>query len=352
MRVEQRSSRRTFLAGAAAATALWVARPLLKSSGAAEAVAVPIVAAKAAKVPVAADDAAWSAAAAAQIQLLPQLIAVPRVTEAGAKAVTVRALYDDDRLGILLEWLDAHKDVDLGTVQEFRDGAAIQFPQSPATPYPAFTMGSPGKPVTIYHWKSDWQFGLDRDVDEANPNMYSDWYPFSGVEAGAMAEASDYISKGDRTFLTAAAVGNSLADPEAQKRIGPVQKMRSEGFGTIETDATQDAAGGGAYQNGSWKIAFSIPRKQAGFTFSEGETMPLAFALWDGAREERNGQKAYSIWQNMSLGTPKAAGGGIGEGTGPFLLGGAAAALAALGAGIALRMRRMRGQTEATSKKS
>ena len=165
-------------------------------------------------------------------------------------------------------------------------------------------MGQKDNGVTIYHWKSDWQFGQLHDVDEAYPNMYGDWYPFSGVPAGEIPEATDYLTAGQREYLTAAAVGNALADPQAQEKLGPVHKMRAEGFGTIEPDGTQDAKGLGVWRDGVWRIAVSVPRKQAKFTFEEGAIVPLAFAVWDGSRSERNGQKAYSYWNNMNVGVP------------------------------------------------
>jgi hypothetical protein len=167
-------------------------------------------------------------------------------------------------------------------------------------------MGEQGNGVVIYHWKSDWQFGRHYDVDEAYPNMYGDWYQFSGVAAGEMPEAIDYLTSGKAQYLTAAAVGNALADPRTQETIGAVQKMRAEGFGTTEPNTTQDGVGKGAFENGTWKIVVSIPRRQDNYTLEEGNVLPLAFAVWDGSRDERNGQKAYSQrgWDNMSLGTP------------------------------------------------
>ena len=187
---------------------------------------------------------------------------------------------------------------------QYRDGVAIQFAEDPAAGPTSFMMGQSNRSVTIYHWKSDWQFGQLHDVDEAYPNMYSDWYERSGVEPGQMAEATDYLTKGEPEYLTAAAVGNPLADPRAQAKIGPVQKMRATGFGTIEPDETQDAEGFGVWRNGEWRIVVSIPRRQPSFTFQEAIVVPLAFAVWDGSRDERNGQKAISQWKDMRLALP------------------------------------------------
>lgn len=256
------------------------------------------------QVPTAPDDPAWVNATPTHVVVNPQNLALPRLTEAGATALEVRALYDDERVGLLLSWLDAHADTDLGTVMQFRDAVALQFPEDPTLATPSFMMGQAGGAVVIYHWKSDWQFGSEFDVDEAYPNMFADLYQFTGRAAGEMAEAMDYITSGNVAFLTAAAAGNPLADPQTQFAIGPVQKLRAEGFGTLEPDTTQDARGGAIWKDGSWHIVISLPRNQARFRFDLTDEVPVAFAAWDGSRNERNGQKAYSTWYSLRLGAP------------------------------------------------
>jgi DMSO reductase family type II enzyme heme b subunit len=82
------------------------------------------------------DDPLWAQAAPATVPLNPQQTVVPRLKEAGAKQIGVRGLYDAQRLALLLEWQDAHKDVDLGTVLRYRDAVAVQFPEDPTQPTP------------------------------------------------------------------------------------------------------------------------------------------------------------------------------------------------------------------------
>ena len=170
-----------------------------------------------------------------------------------------------------------------------------------------------------------------------------------------MAEASDYLTKGDATFLTAAAAGNAMADPLKQAEIGPIQKLRAEGFGTLEPHEAQDSQGMGAWADGQWRIVISIPRSQESFTFEEGVQIPLSFAVWDGSRDERNGQKSFSQWQTTQLGavavpqptgTPVAPGADQGQEGGGIvgpLAGGIVGAIAVAGAAvIGLRVWRSR----------
>ena len=299
-------SRRSVLVGGLAAAVAWVGRPLFSPLGAQQK-ASNITAEPVGAVPTEPDDPLWSRSLPALIALSPQDRVVPRVREAGASRLDVRALYDSDRLAILIEWKDAHKNTELGTVMQYRDGVAVQFPENPADGPRTVMMGQPNRGVTTYHWKSDWQFSRSYDVDEAYPNMYGDLYQFSGVAAGEMAEATDYLTMGSPQYLTAAAAGNTLANPIAQEKIGPVQKMRAEGFGSIEPAKNQDAQGQGVWKDGEWRIVISVPRRQEFFTFEEGVQVQMAFAAWDGSRSERNGQKAFSEWQTASLGPPVSA---------------------------------------------
>ncbi|MEE9248159.1 MAG: ethylbenzene dehydrogenase-related protein [Dehalococcoidia bacterium] len=298
--LESPVKRRTFLAAGVAAAAAWASRPLFRPVRAQQAQG-DIIALAVSHAPLNPDDSLWVTAQSAQVPLNPQNLVLPRLKEAGAKDLRVRALYDADRIAFLLEWADAHRDVDLGTVMQYRDAVAIQFPEQPSTTVPAFTMGQKDDAVTIYHWKSDWEFARLFDVEESYPNMYGDWYQFSGVGPGQIPEATDYLTTGRQEYLTAAAVGNSLADPSAQEKIGPVQKMRAEGFGTIEPHPNQDAQGRGVFRDGGWKIVVSVPREQGRFRFKAETLIPVAFAVWDGSRNERNGQKAYSVWSSLSL---------------------------------------------------
>ncbi|RMF33757.1 MAG: hypothetical protein D6754_16380 [Alphaproteobacteria bacterium] len=256
------------------------------------------------RVPEAPDDAAWEGADVLPVPLAPQVVVKPRLYEAGVTAVTVRALYDADRLALLFEWEDPRANTELAGVADFRDAVAVEFPADPTAGIPYFAMGEPGKPVTIYQWKADWQFSRDHDVTQRHPDMIDDWYPFSGRPAGEIAGLGDYAE--DRIYLTSAAVGSLLSDIGLQART-PVEKLQAEGFGTltpVEVSGQDGAGTAAAAADGRWRVVISVPRQQPGFTFAPGMTLPMAFALWDGARAERGGEKAVSTWYFVSLERP------------------------------------------------
>ncbi len=298
---ELKATRRSILsAGAATALLLLLHRSTklvsAQQEGAIAAKEVP-------KIPEAPDDGLWQQARATGVPLNPQNIVVPRVTEASVKSLSVRALYDTRHVGFLLEWRDSRRDLDLGTVTSFRDAAALMFPARRGELLPSFTMGHPGAPVTIYHWKADWQYARLHDVDEAYPHMVSDHYPFSGKGPGEIAEAVDYAQKGDKAFVTAWWAGNALADPGLQARSS-VEKLRAEGFGTLETQKEQDGSANGVWKDGVWRVVVTVLRSQPERSLEPGKVIPVAFAVWDGSLNERNGQKAFSFWQSLTLEAP------------------------------------------------
>ena len=250
-------------------------------------------------------DARWQNADVLEVPLAPQVVVKPRVFETGVKTLTVRALYDGERLALHLAWRDPARNVQIGNPGAFRDAVAIEFPGDPAVGIPYFAMGEPGKPVVIYQWKGDWQFVEERDEEGRYPGMVSDWYPYSGQAPGTMAAAADYGAKGDRTFVTSWHAANTLGDRDLQRRT-PIEKLEAEGFGTLTSLPVdrQDGQGKAVWKDGVWSLVFVVPRTQSRFNFRPGMTVPLAFAAWDGEKRERGGEKAVSTWYFLSLEKP------------------------------------------------
>ncbi|MBI3329137.1 MAG: hypothetical protein HYZ81_20835 [Nitrospinae bacterium] len=57
--------------------------------------------------------------------------------------------------------------------------------------------------------------------------------------------------------------------------------------------------GQGLYVAGRWKVVFARELRSKGpfdVQLQEGGTFPVAFAVWDGAKGDRDGQKAVSVW--------------------------------------------------------
>lgn len=300
---EIKKHRRLLLSAPFAAMAGWLFLPARRAHAQQKAT---LLAKPVAQVPLDPEDPAWQTADILDIPLAPQAVVKPRTYEVGVKAIVVRALYDENRLALRFEWRDAASDAMTGGVSAFRDAVAVEFPSDPKAGIPFFGMGEPNRPVTIYQWKSDWQSALNNDVNEKYPNMAVDWYPFSGRGPGEIAEATDYANKeADKAFLTSWAAGNTLADPALQAQRS-VEKLVARGFGTIGSVAEdrQDGEARAVWKAGVWHTVVTVPRAQEKFTFARGQTVPVAFAAWDGAKGERGGEKAVSTWYFLSLEQP------------------------------------------------
>jgi hypothetical protein len=293
-------SRRSMLLASSAAAVGWFFLPFTKTASAQKAT---VIAKQVDRAPVDPDDSLWQKADSLEVPMAPQAVVKPRTYETGVGIVKARALYDNERLAFLLEWDDAGQDVSIGGVGSFRDAVAVQFPSDSTKGIPYFGMGELNNPVTIYHWKADWQFARDYDTNDEFPNMAVDWYPFTGRVPGEIAEATDYgKEEANRVFHTSWWAGSTLADPDLQAKT-PVEKLTAEGFGTITSVnvENQDGKGKGVRKDSGWKTVISIPRAQERFSFERGDTLPLAFAAWDGSSQERGGEKAISTWYFLSL---------------------------------------------------
>jgi hypothetical protein len=63
--------------------------------------------------------------------------------------------------------------------------------------------------------------------------------------------------------------------------------MEAHGRGTTKRTG-QAYPARGAYQNGRWIVTIELPAQPAG--------TPVAFAVWNGSQEDRDGRKYFSVW--------------------------------------------------------
>ncbi|MFW5942212.1 MAG: ethylbenzene dehydrogenase-related protein [Chloroflexota bacterium] len=250
--------------------------------------------------------ALWEEATAVSVPLNAQVVARPMFPQANVKAVAARALYNDEQIAFLLEWEDETMDDSSVRVQDFSDAVAIQFPLVEGQPF--FCMGQQDGNVNIWHWKADWQAGMSarQDVDTAYPNMYVDGYTFADEEAGASAPVSSYE---DISYLPAMDSGNLFA---SASYASPVEDLIAGSFGSLTSQPLemQNVQGHGEYADGAWRVIFVRDLQSPDLEdarFETGQVYSLAFAAWDGANEERNGQKSTSQWVSLQLGAADSA---------------------------------------------
>jgi len=202
------------------------------------------------------EDPRWEKSVPSTFYLVPQLIAAERYFKPANDTITVRALYNDKMIALLLEWDDRSKSIPgdesaekLADAPIAEDGVAVQLPvaipKDMEKPY--FGMGDAAHPVNIWHWASGTKDAVER-----------------------------------------------------------IQLLNSRGYKEIEQ---RDAAGLNAkasYRDGTWKVLFtrslSTATPEKDLQFAEGKFIPIAFAAWDGSNNSENGSKhTMTTWYWLLL---------------------------------------------------
>lgn len=211
------------------------------------------------------DDPAWLKTAAVRVPLNPQKYVAPN-GGGSVKWVEASAIHTSDALYLRLSWMDATRNTKLGDSGRFTDACAVEFPVAPGPP-PSPFMGEKGSPVSIWMWRA---VATEIERDE---KAYSDFYRQGSID-------------------------KTLKFPDR-----PVQALRAEGYGTLAHTPIQDVEGAGRWKDGNWSVVMkrSFASKN-GPVFSNPKVVSIAFAVWDGANQERDGAKSASPWHSLALG--------------------------------------------------
>jgi len=204
------------------------------------------------------DDARWEKSTPTTFYLVPQLIGEERYFKPSNDTITVRALYNDKAIAMLLEWDDRTRSIPgdetaekLADAPIAEDGVAVQLPVTipKEMQKPYFGMGDAARPVNIWHWKSG---------------------------AKDAAESINLL--------------NSRGFKEIEKRDAVVAGLNAKA----------------SYSDGTWKVLItrplttSSPEKDVQFT--EGKFIPVAFAAWDGSNNGEKGSKhTMTTWYWLLL---------------------------------------------------
>ena len=172
-----------------------------------------------------------------------------------------------------MEWQDATKNERL-TPGVFRDGAAVALPLGDAPAF--FCMGQLDHYVNIWHWKADWQSDVDRRQ--------------------ARAKQKKRKRGGIRRFEV------------IPRRPSSVEDLIGGGFSTLTSKKSQGRIKGQAeWKRGFWRVVMKRPLSQSGdgleneAVLQPGRMQAVAFAVWNGENNERNGQKAVAAWMQLLI---------------------------------------------------
>jgi DMSO reductase family type II enzyme heme b subunit len=227
------------------------------------------------------DAAVWEGIESTFIPIMPLWWRDDRI-----EGVNVAVVHNGKQIAIRLAWDDATaNDLAAGT-EFFTDGAALQF--ATAENPPLFAMGQKDVLVNIWHWKASRQ----RDA-ESKRVAIDEQYPDTAHDASGAPD-----------FQTAVDAGNIIATTQ---NAATVEGLVSAGFGTLSsrTFAQQKARGGARRTATGWNIVFvhdlGAQEGAEAIALEPGGAVSIAFAAWDGAAGDRNGQKSVSIWHRLSI---------------------------------------------------
>jgi len=219
------------------------------------------------------------------------LILRPLSARRGAiEIMNVASVNNGEVLAIRLKWKDPSKDGFVeGRADVFTDGVAVQLALGDVTLHthghnePFFGMGNRGKPVNIWHWKA----GLEETLEASEDSEYST----GGVDMDALI------------------FGGVMSNPVTKlgtTQENSVEELNSEGFGSItpQPKEYQNVEGTGVWKDGEWTVVFTRTFAVSGrwdAVFDKKEPLLVAFAVWDGEKEDRNGRKVVSVWQRLNI---------------------------------------------------
>jgi mono/diheme cytochrome c family protein len=212
----------------------------------------------------------------------------------------VQAMHDGRVLAVRLNWQDRTCNAAAVRPQDFEDMAALQLFKG--SPEPFLGMGAADQSVDVWHWRAGWHGNPTTyaDVDSQYPNMGVDLYPFEQAGTGSRPHASE---NQPRAYITARAAGNLRSDP-LQNFTG--NSLEAKGFGTLtmRPRVSQLVNASGKWQDGRWTVVLRRPldvSPDAGLQLVPGDRLSIAFAIWDGAARDRNGQKLVSVWHDLRV---------------------------------------------------
>jgi DMSO reductase family type II enzyme heme b subunit len=237
----------------------------------------------------------WRSARTVRVELDAQLIAMPTRPRPVRPTIEVDALHDGTTIAFRLVWRDFERDDLTVRCDGFRDACAVLV--APNADQALRIMGTADAPVTLLHWKADWQRDVDagrQELGAVHRNASADYYPPLPAGSGSDISAAQYVKAGATPWLPGLAAGNPLA---ALERSSPVEKLLATGFGTAATARTQNATGRGVYEGGKWRVTLTRPLAPADdgeAALHPGGEYGVAFAIWSGADDDVGSKKSPS----------------------------------------------------------
>jgi len=230
------------------------------------------------------DNPLWNEVPVQKVHMIPLSARTNPVNQ-----IKFQSVVNGEGIAFRLEWDDAIADRSSSRHQDFKDAVALEFSLGDVLLHthghnePFFGMGNRGKVVNIWQWRADWQTEIETK------------------------EKLEYATKG--LDLDTMIFGGEVNPVDALNpfRDVPVEELNAEGFGTLtpQPQTKQNVLGKGSWKDGKWRVVFYRALESLNkwdIKFESKQPVLIAFAVWDGAHQDRNGRKVVSMWQRFHLG--------------------------------------------------
>ena len=205
---------------------------------------------------------------AAQVTMKHQ-VTIPPWTKELVSPVTVKVFHNKDKIFFCMKWADTTQNT-IQKINDFTDGCAVMFAMGDTPPSSTIMMGFMGQ-SNIWQWKAsqDNEFWMHKSPVSTPYVDYT--YPFEDKEMFPV----------------------SKKPPKAA-----VNDLSAERVATLTPNPAQAVQGRGIWAGNAWQVVFerslNSQDRSVYADFVPGNKKLCAFAVWNGASQDRGGRKSIS----------------------------------------------------------
>jgi len=214
----------------------------------------------------------------------------------------VQAVHDDKKMAVRISWKDEVRDGHAVKSESFEDAVAMELYRGDAEPF--LGMGSGDQSVDVWFWDADRQSVID--VEDQYPRVVDDIYPFSeqSVETAEYARGGTSSAEQPKVSLPALASGNQIV-PSGAASGGSDLAAGGPGSVTFRLPMSQLVIALGQWKDGRWTVVMTrsleVESPDEGVSLEPGGKASVAFAVWDGSFQDRDGKKSITVWQDLEI---------------------------------------------------
>jgi mono/diheme cytochrome c family protein len=239
---------------------------------------------------------AWSSFAVTTIRLVPLWWRNDPHPE-----LQVQAVHDTEKIMLRLVWKDPTFDRNADRAAAFKDAVAVELYRGKTEPFVG--MGARGAPVDVWFWDADRQ--SPTDVEVTYPRVVVDMYPFSETQVATAEYQRTGTEREQQPAVSLPAVASGNQITPRQGTGGSGLTAGGPGTMTFRIPKNQLVDAEGQWADGQWSVMMQRPlamtSSEQGISLDSQASASIAFAVWNGALKDRDGQKLVSIWHDLEL---------------------------------------------------